>query len=74
MTTKNGINSDQAFENTSTNVAASQMRNALNKLVDTVTDPNEKKVSVQPVSFQSLTKSSVSRLRWTTFSPSSAGT
>jgi hypothetical protein len=34
----------QAFENTSTNVAASQMRNALNKLVDTVKDPNEKKV------------------------------
>lgn len=46
MVTKNGINGDQAFENTSTNVAASQMRNALNKLVDTVTDPNEKKVSV----------------------------
>lgn len=35
----------QAFENTSTNVAASQMRNALNKLSDTVTDPKEKKVS-----------------------------
>ena len=34
----------QAFENTSTNVAASQMRNALNKLADTVTDPSEKKV------------------------------
>ncbi|KAF2111012.1 UTP--glucose-1-phosphate uridylyltransferase family [Lophiotrema nucula] len=32
----------QAFENTSTNVAASQMRNALNKLADTVTDPKEK--------------------------------
>lgn len=32
-----------AFENTSTNVAASQMRNALNKLADTVTDPAEKK-------------------------------
>jgi UTP--glucose-1-phosphate uridylyltransferase len=39
----------QAFENTSTNVAASQMRNALNKLADTVTDPNEKKVSRQSV-------------------------
>jgi len=36
---------DQAFENTSTNVAASQMRNALNKLADTVTNPEEKKVS-----------------------------
>lgn len=33
----------QAFENTSTNVAASQMRNALNNLADTVTDPAEKK-------------------------------
>ncbi|KIV95917.1 putative UTP--glucose-1-phosphate uridylyltransferase [Exophiala mesophila] len=33
----------QAFENTSTNVAASQMRNALNSLADTVTDPAEKK-------------------------------
>ncbi|KAL6252854.1 UTP-glucose-1-phosphate uridylyltransferase [Rhinocladiella similis] len=32
-----------AFENTSTNVAASQMRNALNNLADTVTDPAEKK-------------------------------
>lgn len=36
----------QAFENTSTNVAASQMRNALNKLADTVKDPNEKQVSM----------------------------
>ena len=35
----------QAFENTSTNVAASQMRNALNKLSDTVKDPKEKQVS-----------------------------
>ncbi|EEH36399.2 UTP-glucose-1-phosphate uridylyltransferase [Paracoccidioides lutzii Pb01] len=33
----------QAFENASTNVAASQMRNALNALADTVTDPKEKK-------------------------------
>ncbi len=33
----------QAFENTSTNVAASQMRNALNNLADTVNDPAEKK-------------------------------
>ncbi|KAF2404497.1 UTP-glucose-1-phosphate uridylyltransferas-like protein [Trichodelitschia bisporula] len=32
-----------AFENTSTNVAASQMRNRLNALTDTVKDPNEKK-------------------------------
>ena len=34
---------EQAFENTSTNVAASQMRNALNNLADTVPDPEEKK-------------------------------
>ncbi|KAF1810737.1 putative UTP--glucose-1-phosphate uridylyltransferase [Eremomyces bilateralis CBS 781.70] len=31
-----------AFENTSTSVAASQMRNALNNLVEGVKDPNEK--------------------------------
>ena len=36
---------EQAFENTSTSVAASQMRNALNNLADTVTDPAEKNVS-----------------------------
>jgi hypothetical protein len=36
--------SAQAFENTSTNVAASQMRNALNNLIDTVKEPSEKKV------------------------------
>jgi hypothetical protein len=36
---------EQAFENTSTSVAASQMRNALNSLADTVTDTKEKKVS-----------------------------
>lgn len=36
---------EQAFENTSTSVAASQMRNALNNLSDTVKDPQEKKVS-----------------------------
>lgn len=39
----NGFN-DQAFENTSTSVAASQMRNALNNLADTVKDPKEKQV------------------------------
>jgi UTP--glucose-1-phosphate uridylyltransferase len=32
----------QAFENTSTNIAATQMRNALNSLADTVKDPDEK--------------------------------
>jgi len=36
--------STQAFENTSTNVAASQMRNALNQLADTVKDAKEKQV------------------------------
>lgn len=36
---------DQAFENTSTSVAASQMRNALNQLADSVKDPKEKQVS-----------------------------
>ncbi|KAJ5121074.1 uncharacterized protein N7515_009035 [Penicillium bovifimosum] len=35
--------SHMAFENASTSVAASQMRNALNALGDTVTDPKEKK-------------------------------
>jgi len=45
MSLANPVDNLQAFENTSTNVAASQMRNALNKLADTVTDPSEKKVS-----------------------------
>lgn len=45
MRLANAVDVSQAFENTSTNVAASQMRNALNKLADTVTDPSEKKVS-----------------------------
>jgi UTP--glucose-1-phosphate uridylyltransferase len=35
---------EKAFENTSTSVAASQMRNALNNLADTVKDPEEKKL------------------------------
>jgi UTP--glucose-1-phosphate uridylyltransferase len=34
----------QAFENTSTNVAAAQMRNALTNLAETVEDPKDKKV------------------------------
>ena len=38
----------QAFENTSTNVAAAQMRNALTNLAETVKDPEEKKVSSHP--------------------------
>lgn len=47
MTTNQNL-PPQAFENTSTNVAASQMRNALNNLIDTVPDPSEKKVSFTP--------------------------
>jgi UTP--glucose-1-phosphate uridylyltransferase len=39
------MNYDKAFENTSTSVAASQMRNALNNLADTVSDPEQKKVT-----------------------------
>ena len=42
------ICADKAFENTSTSVAASQMRNALNNLADTVSDPEEKKVGFPP--------------------------
>lgn len=44
------ICADKAFENTSTSVAASQMRNALNNLADTVEDPAEKKVNNPPSS------------------------
>jgi hypothetical protein len=40
------IDHAQAFENTSTNVAAAQMRNALTNLAETVEDPKEKKVSL----------------------------
>jgi hypothetical protein len=40
----NNMFEPKAFENTSTNVAASQMRNALNNLADTVRDADEKKV------------------------------
>jgi UTP--glucose-1-phosphate uridylyltransferase len=40
------IDHTQAFENTSTNVAAAQMRNALTNLAETVEDPKEKKVSL----------------------------
>lgn len=43
--TRDMANEDKAFENTQTSVAASQMRNALNNLSDTVKDPADKKVS-----------------------------
>ena len=71
------ISHDKAFENTSTSVAASQMRNALNNLADTVTDPEEKKVSFAPYFSSAMAKLisySSSRLRWTTSSPFSADT
>jgi hypothetical protein len=71
------INHDKAFENTSTSVAASQMRNALNNLADTVTDPEEKKVSFAPyfpLVVSMLISYSFSRLRWTTSSRFSADT
>lgn len=38
----------QAFENTSTNVAAAQMRNSLTNLAETVEDPQQKKVRAIP--------------------------
>lgn len=58
----------QAFENTSTSVAASQMRNALNNLADTVTDAEDKKVRTQQdvETWHVLIHGSFSRLRWTT--------
>lgn len=48
----------QAFENTSSSVAASQMRNALNALADTVEDPKEKEVRypLYPCVFSILTE------------------
>ena len=68
---------DQAFENTSTSVAASQMRNALNNLSDTVTDPKEKQVRASSCwTIHECDTNSVCRglrRRWITFSPSSAG-
>lgn len=37
------MHSAQAFENTSTNIAAAQMRNRLTQLAETVKDPEQKK-------------------------------
>lgn len=68
---------NQAFENTSTSVAASQMRNALNNLADTVSDPEEKKVCfgfLNALRNRYLMLSSSSRPRWTTSSLFSADT
>lgn len=39
----------QAFENTSTNVAAAQMRNALTNLAETVKDADQKKVCLHSI-------------------------
>jgi hypothetical protein len=64
----------QAFENTSTNVAAAQMRNALTNLAETVEDPDQKKVRfrlvLHGISDHALTclRPSCLKLRWTTSS------
>lgn len=68
------MDGDKAFENTSTSVAASQMRNALNNLADTVTDPEEKKVRFfRPCleRMKAYPPPSSSRPKWITSSPSS---
>lgn len=68
----------QAFENTSTNVAAAQMRNALTNLAETVKDPEQKKVSPRrhekKLKGTNLTPHSSSRPRWTTSLPCSDDT
>lgn len=47
-------NLEKAFENTSTSVAASQMRNALTALADTCKDPHQKEVSLRLGQFRTL--------------------
>lgn len=75
----------QAFENTSTNIAAAQMRNALTALGETVKDPAEKKVRITGTKRRrrrcgpcvrtiANARNSSSRRRWTTSSLSSDGT
>lgn len=71
------ISYKKAFENTSTSVAASQMRNALTALADTCKDPHEKEVSLPLWAARGpcmLTPPSFSILRWTTSSRSSGDT
>lgn len=76
------IHHTQAFENTSTNVAAAQMRNALTNLAETVEDPKEKKVSLakkdQKISAMVVANAnrlfSCSKPKWTTSLPSSDDT
>ena len=67
---------NQAFENTSTSVAASQMRNALTALAETCQNPEEKKVRFLSNTLYVAANASFSssRLRWITFSSSSGGT
>ena len=67
----------QAFENTSTSIAAAQMRNALTGLSESCKDPKEKKVrqTGSPELAAKLTRVlSSSRRRWTTSSLSSGDT
>lgn len=78
------IDHTQAFENTSTNVAAAQMRNALTNLAETVEDPKEKKVRLTRIPAKKKKGAMVvananrlfscSRPRWTTSLPSSDDT
>jgi hypothetical protein len=75
----------QAFEHTSTNVAAAQMRNALTALAETVEDPDQKKVRhhlhrpygtfvMTPSTLIPSSLDSSLRRRWTTSSLSSVAT
>ena len=74
-TTFTDMDSNQAFENTSTSVAASQMRNALNALADSVKDASEKQVSFSHprncASFADALANRGSKLKWITSLPSS---
>lgn len=71
----------QAFENTSTNIAAAQMRNALTSLAETVKEPEQKRVRIHRLGlwycrgpFSNETCLSCSRRRWTTSLLCSGGT
>lgn len=76
--------SAQQFDSQSTNVAAGQMRNALNALSDTVKDPQLKKVRHIPGEAERRASAvwrtgaddddRSLRLKWTTFLPSSGAT
>lgn len=69
----------QAFENTSTNIAAAQMRNRLTQLAETVKDPEQRKASHTACAALHTNQilnvyPSSSRWRWITSSLSSAAT